>query len=292
MVATGVRRFSEERRAAPFLLPTILLMGAINLYPFINGMIRSLHSFRILSQDFTFTGLRNFQTLFRDELFLKAFSNSLVWVATCVSAQFVLALILALVLNSKELIARRAVRSLVLVPWATPPVVVALTWRYMLADRGPLNALLAALGVAHPPSWLLNPDIALWACILVTVWMNIPFMTVMLLAGLQSVERSLYEAAAIDGASFLQTTFRITLPVIKKVALVVVTLMSIWTFNMFDIVFVLTRGGPGNATLTLPLFAYQNAFFYYQLGYAAAVGIVIMACLLLLIVVYVREVLE
>ena len=292
MTATGVRRFSEERRAAPFLLPTILLMGAINLYPFINGMIRSLHSFRILSQDFTFTGLRNFQTLFRDELFLKAFSNSLVWVATCVTAQFVLALILALVLNSKELIARRAVRSLVLVPWATPPVVVALTWRYMLADRGPLNALLAALGVAHPPSWLLNPDIALWACILVTVWMNIPFMTVMLLAGLQSVERSLYEAAAIDGASFLQTTFRITLPVIKKVALVVVTLMSIWTFNMFDIVFVLTRGGPGNATLTLPLFAYQNAFFYYQLGYAAAVGIVIMACLLLLIVVYVREVLE
>ena len=292
MVATGVRRFSEERRAAPFLLPTILLMGAINLYPFINGMIRSLKSFRILSQDFTFVGLRNFQTLFRDELFLKAFSNSLVWVATCVSAQFVLAMILALVLNSKELIARRAVRSLVLVPWATPPVVVALTWRYMLADRGPLNALLAALGVAHPPSWLLNPDIALWACILVTVWMNIPFMTVMLLAGLQSVERSLYEAAAIDGASFRQTIFRITLPVIKKVALVVVTLMSIWTFNMFDIVFVLTRGGPGNATLTLPLFAYQNAFFYYQLGYAAAVGIVIMACLLLLIVVYIREVLE
>ena len=292
MVATGVRRFSEERRAAPFLLPTILLMGAINLYPFINGMIRSLKSFRILSQDFTFVGLRNFQTLFRDELFLKAFSNSLVWVATCVNAQFVLAMILALVLNSKELIARRAVRSLVLVPWATPPVVVALTWRYMLADRGPLNALLAALGVAHPPSWLLNPDIALWACILVTVWMNIPFMTVMLLAGLQSVERSLYEAAAIDGASFLQTIFRITLPVIKKVALVVVTLMSIWTFNMFDIVFVLTRGGPGNATLTLPLFAYQNAFFYYQLGYAAAVGIVIMACLLLLIVVYIREVLE
>ena len=292
MAAVGVTRFREERRALPFLAPTILIMGAINLYPFINGMIRSLHSFRILSQDFAFTGLRNFQLLFRDGLFLKAFSNSLIWVATCVSAQFVLAMILALVLNSRELIARRLIRSLVLIPWATPPVVVALTWRYMLADRGPLNALLGALGVANPPSWLLNPSVALWACIMVTVWMNIPFMTVMLLAGLQSVERSLYEAAAIDGANFLQTTFRVTLPVIKKVALVVVTLMSIWTFNMFDIVFVLTRGGPGNATLTLPLFAYQNAFFYYQLGYAAAVGIVIMVCLLLLITLYIREVLE
>ena len=273
-------------------MPTILIMGAINLYPFINGMVRSLHSFRILSQDFTFTGLRNFQLLFQDELFLRAFANSLIWVATCVSAQFILAMILALVLNSRELLARRVVRTLVLIPWAMPPVVVALTWRYMLANQGPLNAMLGALGVANPPSWLLDPSVALWACIMVTVWMNIPFMTVMLLAGLQSVERSLYEAAAIDGASFLQTTFRITLPVIKKVALVVVTLMSIWTFNMFDIVFVLTSGGPGNASLTLPLFAYQNAFFYYQMGYAAAVGIIMMACLLLLIFFYIRQVLE
>lgn len=273
-------------------MPTILIMGAINLYPFINGMVRSLHSFRILSQDFTFTGLRNFQLLFQDELFLRAFANSLIWVATCVSAQFILAMILALVLNSRELLARRVVRTLVLIPWAMPPVVVALTWRYMLANQGPLNAMLGTLGVANPPSWLLDPSVALWACIMVTVWMNIPFMTVMLLAGLQSVERSLYEAAAIDGASFLQTTFRITLPVIKKVALVVVTLMSIWTFNMFDIVFVLTSGGPGNASLTLPLFAYQNAFFYYQMGYAAAVGIIMMACLLLLIAIYIREVLE
>lgn len=292
MASTGIRKISEGRRALPFLLPTILIMCAINLYPFINGIIRSLHSFRILSQEFTFTGLRNFSLLFQDELFWRAFLNSLIWVVTCVGAQFVLAMILALVLNSKELFARRTVRTLVLIPWAMPPVVVALTWRYMLADQGPLNVLLSTLGVANPPSWLLDPEVALWACILVTVWMNIPFMTIMLLAGLQSVERSLYEAAAIDGANFLQTTFRVTLPSIKKVALVVVTLMSIWTFNMFDIVFVLTNGGPGNASLTLPLFAYQNAFFYYQMGYAAAVGLIMMACLLLLITFYIRQVLE
>jgi multiple sugar transport system permease protein len=288
----AAHQLREGRRAIPFLLPTLLIMGAINLYPFINGIIRSLHSFQILSQDFVFTGLRNFQLLFRDELFWRAFFNSLTWVSVCVTAQFVLSMTLALVLNSKELVARRVVRTLVLIPWAMPPVVVALTWRYMLADLGPLNAILRAVGIAHPPSWLLDPQVALWACIMVTVWMNIPFMTVMLLAGLQSVERSLFEAAAIDGASFLQTTIRVTLPAIKKVALVVVTLMSIWTFNMFDIVFVLTNGGPGNASLTLPLYAYQNAFFYYQMGYAAAVGIIIMTCLLLLIVFYIRQVLE
>ncbi|MBU0596490.1 sugar ABC transporter permease [Candidatus Bipolaricaulota bacterium] len=292
MTALSAKRISEGRRAIPFLLPTILIMVAINLYPFLNGMVRSLHSFRILTQEFTFTGLGNFRALLQDELFWHAFRNSVVWVTTCLAGQFILSMILALVLNSRELIARRAVRTLVLIPWAMPPVVVALTWRYMLADRGPLNALLGLLGVANPPSWLLDPQVALWACILVTVWMNIPFMTVMLLAGLQSVEPSLYEAAAIDGAGFFQTTFRVTLPAIKKVALVVLTLMVIWTFNMFDIVFVLTNGGPGNASLTLPLFAYQNAFFYYQLGYAAAVGIVMMACLLLLIFFYIRQVLE
>ncbi|MCK5585206.1 sugar ABC transporter permease [Candidatus Bipolaricaulota bacterium] len=131
MSAAGTRRVSEGRRAIPFLLPAILVMGAINLYPFINGIVRSLHSYRILSQEFMFTGLRNFQLLFRDELFLKAFANSVIWVGTCVSAQFVLAMILAMVLNSRELLARRVVRTLVLIPWAMPPVVVALTWRYM-----------------------------------------------------------------------------------------------------------------------------------------------------------------
>jgi len=292
MSAAPCSRVSEGRRALPFLVPTILIMGAINLYPFINGMIRSLHSFRILSQDFVYSGLRNFRLLFQDELFWHAFGNSMTWVATCVSAQFVLAMILAMVLNSRELRARRVVRTLVLIPWAMPPVVVALMWRYVLADNGPMNLFLSMLGIGSPPSWLLDPQVALWACILVTVWMNIPFMTVMLLAGLQSVEPSLYEAAAIDGANFLQSTFRITLPVIKKVALVVITLMSIWTFNMFDVVYVLTNGGPGNASLTLPLFAYQNAFFYYQMGYAAAVGILMMACLLVLIFFYIRQVLE
>lgn len=292
MASTGIRGISEGRRAAVFLLPTLLIMGAINLFPFVNGIVRSLHSFQILTQQFTFTGLRNFRLLLHDQLFWKAFLNSTVWVVTCVSAQFVLSMTLALVLNSKELIARRTIRTLVLIPWAMPPVVIALTWRYMLADHGPVNVLLAAIGIANPPSWLLDPAVALWACILVTVWMNIPFMTVMLLAGLQSVERSQYEAAAIDGATFFQTTLRVTLPAIKKVALVVVTLMSIWTFNMFDIVFVLTSGGPGNASLTLPLFAYQNAFFYYQMGYAAAVGLIMMGCLLLLIFFYIRQVLE
>ncbi len=290
--AGAAHRFSEERRALPFLLPTLVIMGAINLYPFVNGMIRSLHSYRIMTQSFSFAGLGNFARMFQDPLFLKAFANSLIWVSTCVSVQFILAFILALVLNSRALVGRRVFRSLVLIPWATPPVVVALTWRYMLATEGPLNALLSTLGIANPPAWLLDSNVALWACIIANIWMNVPFMTVMLLAGLQSVEHSLYEAAAIDGASFLQSTFKITLPVIKRVALIVVTLMSIWTFNMFDIVYILTRGGPGNASLTLPMYAYQNGFFYYQLGYAAAIGIVIMVCLIVLIMLYIREVLE
>ena len=285
-------RFREERRAFPYLVPAILIMVAINLYPLIQGMTRAFYTYRLLLGEYTFTGLRNFRLMIGDALFQRAFTNSLVWVFSNVGLQFIISFSLALILNSPMLRWRRLSRALILVPWATPPVVVALMWRFIFAEQGPLNVLLGHLGMADPPLWLLSPTLALWACIITNVWMGIPFMTVMLLAGLQSVERELYEAAAIDGASFLQTTFKVTLPVVKNVVLTVLALVSIWTFNMFDIVFILTRGGPGHASMTLPLYAFQSAFLFHRLGYAAAVGIVILSCLLIMIIFYIREVLK
>jgi multiple sugar transport system permease protein len=122
--------------------------------------------------------------------------------------------------------------------------------------------------------------------------MGIPFVTIMILAGLQSLEGDILEAAAIDGANYLQSQLRIIIPSVKKVVLIVLTLETIWTFNSFDIVFVLTKGGPGSASMTLPLYAYQNAFMYYQAGYGAAIGIIILLILLSVVVLYIREVLR
>lgn len=284
--------FDQERRAIPFLLPSLAILCLISLYPLIQGVSRVFYAYRALTRQNVFVGLENFRLLFQDPTFSRAFSNSLVWVVTSVGAMFLLSYTLATMLNSQHLRFRRFFRSMTLIPWALPGVVISLIWRYIFLPGGPLNAALLAVGVANPPTWLTNPRLALWTCIIANVWMQIPFVTIMLLAGLQAIDHQVIEAAAIDGANYLQTQRCVIMPSIKKVILIVLTLESIWTFNSFDIVFVLTRGGPGSASMTLPLYAYQNAFMYYQAGYGAAIGVVILLVLMTAVVLYIREVLE
>jgi multiple sugar transport system permease protein len=291
--ASSARRpLEQERQAMPFLLPALAVLCLVSLYPLIQGVSRVFYAYRALTRQDVFVGLENFKLLVQDPTFVRALSNSLVWVITSVGMMFLLSYGLATMLNSQHLRFRRTFRAITLVPWALPGVVISLTWRYIFLSDGPLNAFLASLGVAHPPSWLTNPDLALWTCIIANVWMQIPFVTIMLLAGLQSVDRQIIEAAAIDGANYLQAQLRVILPSIKKVVLIVLTLETIWTFNSFDIVFVLTKGGPGSSSITLPLYAYQNAFMYYQAGYGAAIGVIILLVLLAAVVLYIREVLQ
>lgn len=284
--------YVEERRALPFLLPSLAVLCLISLYPLIQGITRVFYSYRALSRTTVFTGGENVVVLFRDPVFVRALLNSVVWTTASVAAMFFLSYILATMLNSRYLRFRRFFRSATLIPWALPGVVVSLIWRYIFLPDGPLNAVLSGLGVAHLPAWLTDTRLALWTCIIANIWMGIPFVTIMILAGLQSLEGDILEAAAIDGASYLQTQLRIVIPSMKKVILIVLTLETIWTFNSFDIVFVLTKGGPGSASMTLPLFAYQNAFMSYQSGYGAAVGIVILLILLSVVILYIREVLR
>jgi len=291
VAATG-RRLDQERRAIPFLLPALAVLCLVSLYPLIQGVSRVFYAYRALTQQNIFVGLENFKLLFQDPTFSRAFSNSLVWVVTSVGTMFFLSYGLATMLNSRFLRFRRIFRTMTLIPWALPGVVISLTWRYIFLANGPLNTVLSSLGVANPPSWLINPQLALWTCIIANTWMGIPFVTIMLLAGLQSIDRQVIEAAAMDGASYLQAQLHVVLPSIKKVVLIVLTLEAIWTFNSFDIVFVMTKGGPGSASITLPMYAYQNAFMYYQAGYGAAIGIIILLVLLTAVVMYIREVLQ
>jgi len=280
----------EEKRALPFVLPALAVLCFVSLYPLIQGMTRVLYSFRALTQKNVYTGTENLAQLFRDPVFTRSLLNSLVWTVTSVGVMFFLSYVLATMLNSRYLKFRRFFRAATLIPWALPGVVVSLTWRYIFLPDGPLNRAIAAIGIANPPGWLTDTHLALWTCIVANVWMGLPFVTIMLLAGLQSLEGDILEAAAIDGASYLQSQFRIVMPSMKKVILIVLTLETIWTFNSFDIVFVLTKGGPGSASMTLPLYAYQN--MYYMAGYSAAIGIVILLILLSVVVLYIREVLR
>ena len=290
--AHAARSLVEEKRALPFLLPSLAVLCFISLYPLIQGITRVVYSYRALTRKTVYTGFENFILLFRDPVFLRALGNSLVWTVTSVAVMFLLSYILATMLNSRYLRFRRFFRSATLIPWALPGVVVSLIWRYIFLADGPLNAALAGLGVTSPPSWLTDTNLALWTCIVANSWMGLPFVTIMILAGLQSLEGEILEAAAIDGANYFQSQVRVVLPSMKKVILIVLTLETIWTFNSFDIVFVLTKGGPGSASMTLPLYAYQNAFMYYQAGYGAAIGIIILLILLSVVVLYIREVLR
>jgi ABC-type sugar transport system permease subunit len=284
--------FLEEKRALPFVVPALVVLCFVSLYPLIQGVSRVFTSYRALTRKSVYSGLENFILLFQDPVFVRAFVNSLVWVVASVAAMFFLSYILATMLNSRYLRFRRFFRTATLIPWAIPGVVVSLIWRYIFLSDGPLNTALGALGVAHPPAWLTDTHLALWTCIIANIWMGIPFVTIMILAGLQSLEGDILEAAAIDGANYLQSQLRIIIPSVKKVILIVLTLETIWTFNSFDIVFVLTKGGPGSASMTLPLYAYQNAFMYYQAGYGAAIGVIILLILLSVVVLYIREVLR
>jgi len=286
----ATRILVEEKRALPFVLPALAVLCFVSLYPLIQGMTRVLYSFRALTQKNVYTGTENLAQLFRDPVFTRSLLNSLVWTVTSVGVMFFLSYVLATMLNSRYLKFRRFFRAATLIPWALPGVVVSLTWRYIFLPDGPLNRAIAAIGIANPPGWLTDTHLALWTCIVANVWMGLPFVTIMLLAGLQSLEGDILEAAAIDGASYLQSQFRIVMPSMKKVILIVLTLETIWTFNSFDIVFVLTKGGPGSASMTLPLYAYQN--MYYMAGYSAAIGIVILLILLSVVVLYIREVLR
>ncbi len=285
------RPVGDGRRALPFLLPALTVLCMVSLYPLVQGISRVFYSYRALARQDVFTGWENFTLLLSDPTFSAAFLNSVAWTVTSVAGMFFLGYVLATMLNSKHLRFRRFFRTVSLVPWALPGVVISLIWRYIFLPNGPLNMTLASLGL-RGPEWLTSPSLALWTCVIATTWMGIPFVSVMLLAGLQSMEPEMLEAAAIDGANYIQTQIHVIVPSMRKMILIVLTLETIWTFNSFDIVFVLTKGGPGSASMTLPLYAYQNAFMYYQAGYGAAIGVVILSVLLLAVVFYIREVLR
>ena len=208
-VAAPPRRLDQERRAIPFLLPALAVLCLISLYPLIQGISRVFYAYRALTQQNVFAGLENFRLLFQDPTFSRAFSNSLVWVVSSVGLMFFLSYCLATMLNSRFLRFRRIFRTMTLIPWALPGVVISLTWRYIFLTNGPLNTMLASLGMADPPAWLTSPQLALWTCIIANTWLGIPFVTIMLLAGLQSVDRQITEAAAMDGASYLRTQLHV-----------------------------------------------------------------------------------
>ncbi|MDG6108319.1 ABC transporter permease subunit [Dactylosporangium aurantiacum] len=292
------RRLGRDwRLAALFLAPMALLVGGLVLVPIARSIITSTTERH--GQDTVFVGLDNYLTLAGDEQFRTGVMNSFVFTAYAEVFKVVLGLAAALLLHHRRR-GRALLAGLLLLPWVVPTVVTAFGWRALLDPIfGSVNTLLTDSGIgpllaaahlvdAWPAGWLSDPSLAMPSVILVNVWKGVPFFTVTFLAGLKAIPAELYEAATIDGASAVRQFIHVTLPGLRHVLTVTVTLSSIWTFNNFDLIWLLTQGGPGDATAPYVLVAYSKAILQLQFGAGAAVTLIMLPIIGALVYVLVR----
>lgn len=273
-----------------YLSPTLILIALVMLVPLVIGISYSFQAISLMNPfDSGWIGLENFRALQDDAKFWKSLKNTAYWTIASVFLQFFLGLGLALLLNN-GFHGRKFVQALVFLPWAVPTFLSALTWAWLFNPViGPLPHWMAALGIlSEPYNILSDPDTALWGPIIANVWFGIPFFAITLLAALQSIPRELYEAAAIDGATAWQCFVKITLPFLAPMIMITVMLRAIWIANFADLIFVMTGGGPANATQILSTYIFTTAFRKLDFGYASAIAVVLLILLLIYAAVLLR----
>ncbi len=260
----------EELIAYAFILPSLLGFLAFLVLPMVASLGISFYDWELLAPP-RFVGLQNFQTLINDRVFREVVWNTIYYTVGLVPLNLVVSLGLAVWLNTK-LRGLTLYRMAFFMPVVTVTVAVALIWRWMYEpNAGIIDTVLRLLHLPAP-AWLADPEFAMPAVILMSVWKGFGYNMVLFLAGLQGIPISIYEAATIDGASAWQRFWRITLPLLSPTVFLAVVLTVISSFQVFDQALVMTRGGPANATNTIVLFIYQNGFEFFRMGYASAIA--------------------
>jgi len=269
-------RLRLGRRLLPYalIMPAFLTIAAIIVYPVVYSVYLSFTDAHLLRFDQTaWIGLENYRRYLDRDAFWHSLWVTVQYTFGTVVLSFLMGLATALMLNV-EFRGRDLARALIAIPWATPWLVVTIIWYIMFNPQvGPVNEFLKLFGVIETGvPWLYQRSTALLAIIVVTAWRLFPAATLLILAGLQSISKELYDAAKVDGAAGLQRFRYITLPSLRPVNLVVVVLLIIWSFKLFTIAFTLTAGGPGDATNVLSVYTYQEAFMSNRLGRASALA--------------------
>jgi multiple sugar transport system permease protein len=260
-----------------FLLPPLLILFAITIYPFLFGIYNSFHDWVLYKPQLgrPFVGLKQYARIFSDSNFWIALGHSLIYVALSVSCSMFLGFVQALVLSRDEIKGKSIIRSVLIIPLVVAPVVIGFAFRFMYnSDLGVLPWLMEQIGV-RIPRILGDPGWALFAVILVDIWNQTPLPFLVFLAAVQSINPELYEVASIDGASFWQSLRHITIPLLRRAFLVVLLIRTIDAFKAFDILYVMTEGGPGRATEVLSLFGYRLAFVGWRMGTASAFALIL-----------------
>ncbi|WP_144184127.1 carbohydrate ABC transporter permease [Elioraea rosea] len=270
-----------------FLAAGLAVTVAFVLVPVGHAIVLSLQQADSFISTPRFVGLANYARVLGEEAFWRAAGNGLIYSGLSIVLQVLLGLGFAMVLN-EAFPGQRLVRGLAVLPYLLPTVVVALTFQWMTdGSFGIVTVLLAELGLGPIP-WFERPDTAMASVVLASVWLWTPFVTICVLAGLQGIPLSLYEAARVDGAGAFARFWHITLPQLRPVLTVVVLLRAIWMFNKFDIIWLLTKGGPLGATEHLPILAYKRAFSQFDVGGGAAVATLSFLILTALVMLYFR----
>ncbi len=285
----AVGRTLTSDRVLPYLLvaPAVILVFALTVYPTLYVLQTSFTDWNLMRTVTKSVGFENYVDLARDALALRALGNTAVFLVGSLALILGLGLALALALNERVRF-RTFYRSTVVLPWALTAVVVGVMWRWILIpDIGIANYMLAGLGINI--SFFLSPAAALATMILVEVWRSTGYGMILVLAGLQGIDGTLYEAARIDGAGFWRAFRYITLPLLVPTLLVATILLSIRSVNLIDIPLVVTGGGPARMTETLGLYMWKEAFSFYHIGYGSAVAMVMFAINLALTVLYIRS---
>lgn len=269
--------------------PSMLVMGLIILYPVAYAIWLSLHQVDYLRPQTgrPFIGLANYGRLLGQADFWHATWVTFVYAVGTMLGSFLIGLVTALLLNEKFR-GRIVARTIIILPWAVPYIAAILTWEWMLDnDYGVINYILIKSGfIVKGITWLVDPWAAMFAVLMVTVWTQYPFVTLMHLAGLQGIAPELYEAAIVDGAGALNRFRYITWPGLKGVNTAIIILLAIWSLKRFTIIYVMTGGGPVGATETLVIQTYRQAFSFYNMGYATAIGTIILLVSLTFSLVY------
>lgn len=271
---------AEERAAWLFLAPSLVLFAIFTAIPVISAFFISFTQWNLFNE-VTWVGIGNYVELARDEIFAKVLGNTAYFVLISVPVQIVLALLCALVLN-RGIKGQTFFRVVYFLPVVTSTVAAALVWAWLFnSNFGLINAALSLVGVTDLPKWMGSTRWAMPAIIIVSIWQNLGYAMVLFLAGLQNIGKDVHDAAALDGATGWDRFWHITLPLLSPTTFFVLVISIIGSFQVFELVLVMTKAGPANATNTLVYYIYQNGFQFYQMGYASAAAMVLFLIVLI-----------
>ncbi len=286
------RFFRYDNIGLLFALPAFLYMLVFVGYPIFSNLVLSFQNITVrnlVHGPKNFTGFDNYVKLAQDAIFRRALINTLLFTVSCLLFQFIIGFALALFFNKKFSFAK-PVRGLLMMPWMIPMTVTALIFKFMFStDVGIINYFLKSMGlISENIEWLTSPDTSMTAVIIANIWIGIPFNTILIATGLTTIPQELYESASIDGANGRQKFLKVTLPLMRPAIESLLVLGFIYTFKVYDLVYVMTGGGPVNATHLLSTYSYKLSFEMFQYSMGSSVANVLLVILLLVGIVYLK----